>query len=386
MAAPRSAAPQMQWAPAKMNTTIQVELPPHSYPIHIGPGLLNTDGPLAERVSGGRVLVVSNDTVAALHGERLRSALSSAEHVGECILPDGERWKNLETLAHIFDAAIDHGCGRDCWFVALGGGVIGDMAGFAAACWQRGVRLIQVPTTLLAQVDSSVGGKTGVNHPRGKNMIGAFHQPRAVVADTDTLHTLDDRQFHAGLAEVIKYGLIRDAAFFDWIETELDAVLAREPAALAHVIEQSCRNKAAVVAADERETGVRALLNLGHTFGHAIETATGYESWLHGEAIAAGMCMAARLSTRIGWLAEAERERVEALFERVPLPTHPPAVGAARMRELMQADKKTLGGRLRLILLEAIGRAVIADSCPAAELDAELVSADPRSRPDTNHA
>jgi 3-dehydroquinate synthase len=369
-----------------MTTTIQVELPPHPYPIHIGPGLLATDGPLAELVAGARVLVISNDTVAALHGERLRAALARAGHVGECVLPDGERWKNLETMARIFDAAIDHGCARDCWFVALGGGVVGDMAGFAAATWQRGVRLIQVPTTLLAQVDSSVGGKTGVNHPRGKNMIGAFHQPRAVIADTDTLSTLDDRQFRAGLAEVIKYGLIRDGDFFAWLEAELDAVLAREPAALAHIIEQSCRNKAEVVAEDERETGVRALLNLGHTFGHAIETATGYDTWLHGEAIAAGMCMAARLSTRIGWLTQTECDRVEALFQRVPLPTQPPAIGGTRMRELMQSDKKTLGGRMRLILLEGVGRAVITDACPAGELDAELAAADPPSRATHDHA
>ena len=369
-----------------MNVSLTVELAPRSYPIHIGPGLLGPDGPLAELADASRILIVTNNQVAGHHLASLRDALPRHADIAECILPDGEAWKNLDTLARIYDAAIDHGCGRDAWFVALGGGVIGDMAGFAAATWQRGVRLAQVPTTLLAQVDSSVGGKTGVNHPRGKNMIGAFHQPHVVVADTHTLATLDQRQLRAGLAEVIKYGLIRDPGLFQWLENHLESVLAREPRALAHIIEQSCRNKAAVVAEDERETGVRALLNLGHTFGHAIETATGYDTWLHGEAIAAGMCMAARLSTRIGWLAQGECDRVESLFQRVPLPTRPPAIGGTRMRELMQSDKKTLGGRLRLILLEAVGRAVITDACPAGQLDAELAAADPPSRATHDHA
>ncbi len=355
-----------------MNVSLTVELAPRSYPIHIGPGLLGPDGPLAELADASRILIVTNNQVAGHHLASLRGALPRHADIAECILPDGEAWKNLDTLARIYDAAIDHGCGRDAWFVALGGGVIGDMAGFAAATWQRGVRLAQVPTTLLAQVDSSVGGKTGVNHPRGKNMIGAFHQPHVVVADTHTLATLDQRQLRAGLAEVIKYGLIRDPALFQWLENHLESVLAREPRALAHIIEQSCRNKAEVVAADEREAGVRALLNLGHTFGHAIETATGYGDWLHGEAIAAGMCMAARLSTRIGMLPPEDRQRVEDIFARAGLPTSPPAIAPDRMHALMQGDKKAIGGRIRLILLNGIGSALISDDYPPAALAAEL--------------
>lgn len=368
-----------------MSVSLTVELPPRSYPIHIGPGLLDADGPLARLPDVNKVLIVTNDRVAEHHLATLRAALPGQAAVAECILPDGEAWKNLATLARIYDAAIAHGCGRDAWFVALGGGVIGDMAGFAAATWQRGVRLVQVPTTLLAQVDSSVGGKTGVNHPQGKNMIGAFHQPHAVVADTQTLDTLDQRQLRAGLAEVIKYGLIRDPALFGWLEDRLESVLAREPEALAHVIEQSCRNKAEVVAEDEREAGMRALLNLGHTFGHAIETATGYSDWLHGEAIAAGMCMAARLSTRLGMLPAAECERVAGLFERAGLPTWPPSIDAERMQQLMQADKKAIGGRTRLILLTALGSAVIRDDCPPDALAAELAN-QPRHESGTRHA
>ena len=358
-----------------MSVTVQVELDPSPYPIHIGSGLLRADGPLADLLAGQRVLIVSNATVAPLYGDAVRRALAGAAHVGECVLPDGEAWKDLATLARIYDAALDHGCGRDAWIVALGGGVVGDMAGFAAATWQRGIRLVQVPTTLLAQVDSSVGGKTGVNHPRGKNMIGAFHQPRAVIADTDTLATLPERELRAGLAEVIKYGLIRDAELFTWLEAHVDDVLARTPAALGHVIERSCRNKAAVVAADERETGIRALLNLGHTFGHAIETATGYSEWLHGEAVAAGMCMAARLAERGGRLSTRERERVEALIARAGLPTAPPPVTPERMRTLMRADKKVVEGRIRLILPAAIGCAVISDDYRDADLAAELALA-----------
>jgi len=355
-----------------MSATIEVELGHRTYPIHIGPGLSASAELFVPHVADRTVLIVSNEVVAPLHLARLRSALAPHARIAECVLPDGESSKTLTTLARVYDAALDAGCGRDGWILALGGGVVGDVAGFAAATWQRGIGLLQVPTTLLAQVDSAVGGKTGVNHPRGKNMIGAFHQPAAVVADTDTLTTLDERQLRAGLAEVIKYGLIRDADFFAWLERNLARVLAREPAALAHVIEQSCRNKAAVVAADEREAGERALLNLGHTFGHAIETATGYTSWLHGEAIAAGMCMAARLSERLERLETAEVRRIEDLFARAGLPTAPPPVPADRLAAIMQGDKKALGGRLRLILLERIGRARVVDDCPPATLRAEL--------------
>lgn len=372
----------MNGATPMTTATVEVALGSRSYPIRIGAGLLDEPGVLAPWLGGDRVLVVTNETIAPLHLARLRRAIGGDSAIAECILADGESTKNLDTLARIYDAAMDAGCGRDGWIVALGGGVIGDMAGFAAATWQRGIRFIQVPTTLLAQVDSSVGGKTGVNHPRGKNMIGAFHQPRAVIADTDTLATLDDRQFRAGLAEVIKYGLIRDRVFLEWLEDRIDAVLARDPAALAHVIEQSCRNKAAVVADDEREAGGRALLNLGHTFGHAIETATGYDTWLHGEAIAAGMCMAARLSERTGRLDAASRVRVETLFGRAGLPTLPPPIPPGRMLELMRADKKALGNRIRLILLTALGSAVVVDDCPPASLAAELEQTAPASAAD----
>ncbi|UCE88969.1 MAG: 3-dehydroquinate synthase, partial [Pseudomonadota bacterium] len=281
--------------------TLQLDLGDRSYPIHIGSGLLTRAEMFAPHLAGRQVMVVSNETVAPLYLDAVMEALQGFERAS-VILPDGEQYKNLEVLNCIFDALLEKRFDRQCTLVALGGGVVGDMAGFAAACYQRGVAFIQVPTTLLAQVDSSVGGKTGVNHALGKNMIGAFHQPRCVIADTDTLDTLDDRQLSAGVAEVIKYGLIRDAEFFNWLEDNLDDLLARKPEALAHAIERSCRDKADIVAQDELEGGVRALLNLGHTFGHAIEAGTGYGSWLHGEAVAAGMRVAAELSARKGWI------------------------------------------------------------------------------------
>jgi len=356
-------------------TTVSVDLGARSYPIRIGRGLLAKAGALGPWIAGDSVLIVTNETVGPLYLDRVRGAVGTGVHMLECILPDGERYKNLATLEQVFDAAVDGRCDRRTTVIALGGGVVGDMAGFAAAVYQRGVPFIQVPTTLLAQVDSSVGGKTGVNHPRGKNMIGAFHQPVAVVADTATLDTLDDRQLSAGLAEVIKYGLIADAAFFGWLEDNLPRILEREAAALAYAIEQSCRNKAAVVTADEYEQGHRALLNLGHTFGHAIETATGYDTWLHGEAIAAGMCMAARMSERLGWLGPADRTRVERIFSAARLPTQPPAIGAERMKELMAGDKKVRDGRVRLVLLDAIGSARLVADYPEQALDAELATA-----------
>lgn len=356
-------------------TSVDVDLGERSYPIRVGRGLLRAPGGLAPWIGGDSALVVTNETVAPLYLERVRAAVGDGVRVLECVLPDGERHKDLGTLARVLDTAVDGRLDRDTTVIALGGGVIGDMAGFAAAVYQRGVALVQVPTTLLAQVDSSVGGKTGVNHPRGKNMIGAFHQPRCVVADTETLDTLDDRQLRAGLAEVIKYGLIGDRPLFEWLEAKLDSILAREPGALAWAIEQSCRDKAAVVAADEHEHGTRALLNLGHTFGHAIETATGYDTWLHGEAIAAGMCMAARLSERLGLLAGAERARVEAIFAAASLPTRPPAIEATRMHALMAGDKKVRDGVVRLVLLDTIGAArLVSDYAPEA-LDTELAAA-----------
>ena len=339
--------------------TLHVDLGERSYPIYIGQGLLGRPELIRPHIHGRQVMVVSNETVAPLYLEQVRQALEDFEQQA-VILPDGEEYKNLETLNTIFDALLERRFNRRCTLVALGGGVVGDIAGFAAACYQRGVDFIQIPTTLLAQVDSSVGGKTGVNHPLGKNMIGAFHQPNCVLADTDTLNTLDDRQLAAGIAEVIKYGLIRDAGFFDWLEGNMGRLNARDPEALVFAIERSCRNKAEVVAEDEREAGSRALLNLGHTFGHAIETGTGYGVWLHGEAVAVGMLLAARLSALQGWLDEADVDRIEALLLAAHLPVKAPGeMDADRFLELMAVDKKVLDGGLRLVLLRGIGQAVV---------------------------
>jgi len=353
-------------------TTLTVDLGDRSYPIHIGPGLLGRADLYGPALNTGRVLVITNETVAPLYLDAVLAGLADRESAS-LVLPDGERHKTLDTAARVYDALMDERLGRDGTVVALGGGVIGDLAGFAAATWQRGVDFVQIPTTLLAQVDSSVGGKTGVNHPRGKNMIGAFHQPRLVLADTDVLATLPERELSAGLAEIIKYGLIRDADFFAWLEENMPALRGREPAALAHAIARSCENKAAVVAADEREGGVRALLNLGHTFGHAVEAALGYGEWLHGEAVGAGMCLAADLSVRLGWLDEAERERAVTLIAAAGLPTGlPPGLDRPRMLELMGHDKKVLAGRLRLILLRGIGDAVVTGDFDPGALDATL--------------
>ncbi|MFP4147162.1 MAG: 3-dehydroquinate synthase [Halorhodospira sp.] len=335
--------------------TLWVELGERSYPIYIGEGLLGQQGLLNEHVAGERALLVSNETVAPLYADHLAIGAEAAS----LILPDGERYKTLATCERVYDALIEGHFDRSATVIALGGGVIGDLAGFCAATYQRGVGYIQVPTTLLAQVDSSVGGKTGVNHPRGKNMIGAFHQPRAVVADTGTLATLPERELSAGLAEVVKYGLIRDPGFFDWLEAHADPLRRGDPQALAEAVAASCRNKAEVVAADEREAGMRALLNLGHTFGHAIETFTDYSAWLHGEAVAAGMCMAARMSVHLGWLSPEGLHRTEALLQRFGLPTQPPSIPESRFRELMSVDKKNRGGQLRLVLLRGIGDAVV---------------------------
>ncbi|BBO22010.1 MAG: 3-dehydroquinate synthase [Candidatus Desulfobacillus denitrificans] len=317
--------------------------------------------------------IVSNETVAPLYLTGLASALrDQGVRVTEILLPDGEEHKNWQTLNRIFDALLENRCERATTIIALGGGVVGDLAGFAAATYQRGVPFIQLPTTLLSQVDSSVGGKTGINHPLGKNMIGAFYQPRLVLADTDTLKTLPERELSAGLAEVIKYGLIRDLAFFEWLEANMEKLRARDPEALTHAIECSCRNKAEVVAEDETETDVRALLNLGHTFGHAIEAGLGYGKWLHGEAVAAGMVMAAELSRRIGWLSQADVARTAALLRRAGLPVRGPVLGADRYMALMALDKKVASGKLRLILLEALGRGVIRDDAPETEVRAAI--------------
>jgi 3-dehydroquinate synthase len=338
--------------------TLTVDLGERAYPIHVGAGLLSRPGLLLPR--GRQVLVVSNTTVAPLYLPALKALLADRS-VAECILPDGEQYKDLQHLDSIFTALLHNRFNRDCTLIALGGGVVGDMTGFAAACYQRGVDFIQVPTTLLAQVDSSVGGKTGVNHALGKNMIGAFKQPVAVVIDTDVLGTLPDRELKAGLAEVIKYGLIRDLPFLTWLEEAMDRLLARDPAALAEAIRRSCENKAAVVAADELEQNdVRALLNLGHTFGHAIETGMGYGEWLHGEAVATGMLMAADLSARLGWLAPADVARVRRLLQRAGLPVQPPAMAPDDYLRHMAVDKKVKEGRLRLVLLRRLGEAVVA--------------------------
>jgi 3-dehydroquinate synthase len=348
--------------------TLDVDLDDRSYPIFIGAGILERAELIRPFLHGRQVMVVSNETVSPLYLDRLASSFGNLE-LQKVVLPDGEVYKTLETLNVIFDALLQNRYNRSCTLVALGGGVVGDIAGFAAATYQRGVDLIQVPTTLLAQVDSSVGGKTGVNHPLGKNMIGAFHQPRCVVADTDTLNTLDNRQLVAGVAEVIKYGLIRDAEFFFWLEENIEALLARDSDVLSHAIEQSCRNKAEVVAADERESGQRALLNLGHTFGHAIETGTGYGTWLHGEAVAVGMLLAARVSAGHGWLSDNDLQRIEALLVRVGLPTKPPqGMGAAQFLELMAVDKKAADSGLRLVLQKDIGHAVV-----TGDFDAEVL-------------
>jgi len=357
-----------------MSRILHVDLGERSYPIYIGQGLLDDPSLYQRHVLSRQVMVVTNETVAPLYMERVERALAGF-HTRSVILPDGEVYKTLEVWNRIFDALLAHRFDRRCTLIALGGGVIGDMAGFAAACYQRGVAFIQVPTTLLAQVDSSVGGKTGVNHPLGKNMIGAFYQPRCVIADTGSLGSLDDRQLSAGLAEVIKYGLIDDPEFFDWLEQQMDRLMGRQPEALAYAIERSCLDKARIVAADEKEAGQRALLNLGHTFGHAIETGVGYGEWLHGEAVGAGMCMAARLSARLGWLSADDERRVSALVERAGLPTvPPPSLGAERFLDLMAVDKKVQDGRLRLVLLHGIGAAVVTDGFPPQQLIDTLAS------------
>lgn len=336
-----------------------VKLGDRSYPIYIGSNLLNQSELYTQHIKARQVLVVTNETIAPLYLDTILKNLQKFD-VETVILPDGEQFKTLEYVTHIFDKLLAGKFSRNATLIALGGGVIGDMGGFAAACYQRGIAFLQIPTTLLAQVDSSVGGKTGVNHPLGKNMIGAFYQPQCVIADADVLDTLDDRQLSAGLAEVIKYGLIRDSEFFEWLESNIEALLARDKQALSFAIERSCLNKAEIVAVDETETGVRATLNLGHTFGHAIETGTGYGTYLHGEAVAIGTCQAADLSRRKGWLNDADVERIIALFKKAKLPVHPPEqIDSDRFLELMAVDKKNVDGQIRLILLKKIGIATL---------------------------
>jgi len=354
--------------------TLYVELGDRSYPIYIGHNLLGNSGLFTPHIRGKQVMIVSNETVAPLYIERLRSGLTDFQ-VQEVILPDGEQYKNLDVLNTIFDALLEARFDRSCTILALGGGVVGDIAGFAAASYQRGVAFIQVPTTLLAQVDSSVGGKTGVNHTLGKNMIGAFYQPQCVIADTAVLHTLDERQLRSGIAEVIKYGLIRDAEFFTWIEDRVQAMLACDDTVMGEAIERSCINKADIVAQDELESGVRALLNLGHTFGHAIETGMGYGVWLHGEAVATGMCMAAEMSRRMGMLSDDEVCRIDNLIKAMALPVRSPReMDNERFLELMAVDKKAKDGKVHLVLLESLGNASVYDEYDPSVLLATLDS------------
>jgi 3-dehydroquinate synthase len=351
--------------------TLAVQMAERSYPIHIGSGLLREASVLAAAVPAQDVLLVSNTTVAPLYADRVRTALG-ARRIIEVVLPDGEEHKTLASASRIYDVLVANRFGRDACVLALGGGVIGDLAGFVAATYQRGIGLVQLPTTLLADVDSSVGGKTAVNHPAGKNLIGAFYQPGAVLIDTEVLATLPDRELSAGLAEIIKYGLICDAAFLGWIEEHLEPLRQRDAAALSHAIFRSCQIKAEITGRDEREQGERALLNFGHTFGHAIETATGYTQWLHGEAVGAGLLMATDMSARLGGVSAAELARVRTLLERAGLPTVAPQIGARQALDYMAIDKKVKAGRIRLVLLRALGSAYLSADYPDAEFDATL--------------
>ena len=350
-----------------------IELGDRRYPIHIGAGLLSQPALLEASLPRGPLLVVTNETVAPLDLPRLRAAFGRRA-LAQCVLADGERFKTLATLTQVYDALAAARINRDGAVLALGGGVVGDIAGFAAATWQRGVAVAQLPTTLLAQVDSSVGGKTAVNHAAGKNLIGAFHQPAIVVADLETLDTLPDRELRCGLAEVIKYGLIADLEFLNWLEGAMPRLLARDREALAFAIERACRNKARLVALDERESGPRALLNLGHTFGHAIEAAAGYGEWLHGEAVGMGMLMAAQTSARLGWLTAGDVARVREVLSSAGLPLAVPRIGAVRARQLMALDKKVQDGRVRLVLLKSVGEAVVTGDYDPAALEAVLTA------------
>ena len=354
---------------------VQVALGERSYPILIGDDLLGRADSYGPWLPGRQVLIVTNETVGPLYAARVREALAGCD-VRELQLPDGEQYKTLDSFAAILDALLEHRFSRRATVLALGGGVIGDLAGFAAACYQRGAGFIQVPTTLLAQVDSAVGGKTAVNHARGKNMIGAFYQPRCVVADTGVLATLPAREYAAGLAEVVKYGVIHDAVFFEWLEANVAALRAREPSALAWIIRRSCEIKAHVVGLDEREeTDIRAILNFGHTFGHAIENTQGYGTWLHGEAVAMGMVLAADLSARLGWLARTDAARVRGLLDALGLPVLPPqGLDGPGFRAAMSLDKKVTDGRIRFILARRLGRVEVTDDVPAPMLDATLAA------------
>jgi 3-dehydroquinate synthase len=340
--------------------TLQLDLGERSYPIHIGSQLLDQAGLYKKHIKGTFTAVVTNETVAPLYADRVVKTLEGiGQKVKLIVLPDGEVFKTWEVLQKIFDGLLENSADRKTTLVALGGGVIGDMTGFAAACYMRGIRFIQVPTTLLSQVDSSVGGKTGINHPLGKNMVGAFHQPQAVIADLDTLKTLPPEELAAGLAEVIKHGAIADSEFLSWIEKNQDALNNCDPVAMEFAVRRSCEIKSQVVAQDEKEGGIRAILNFGHTFGHAIEAGMGYGSWLHGQAVGCGMVMAADLSVRVGLLSDADASRLKKIIQALHLPTQPPKLGVNRFMELMSVDKKAEGGEVRYILLNGLGQAKI---------------------------
>ena len=339
--------------------TLHVDLGSRSYPIYIGTGLLNNSELIQPYIKGKTTATVSNTTVAPLYIDKVHQLISGFSNT-DILLADGEKYKTFETLGQIYTEMLEARCDRKTTLLALGGGVVGDVAGYASATYQRGINFIQIPTTLLSMVDSSVGGKTGVNHPLGKNMVGAFHQPQCVIIDTETLSTLDDRQLSAGIAEIIKYGYINDLEFIDWLDENMEKLLKRDPEALAYAIHRSCQHKADIVAADEKEKGQRALLNLGHTFGHAIETGMGYGNWLHGEAISAGMIMAAELSKEHGWIGEADVNSIRALLKKANLPVDPPKeISAARFSELMSIDKKVQDGVLHLVLMKSLGESII---------------------------
>lgn len=341
---------------------IQVKLGDRTYPIYISSGCSGHEDKFRPYVTGSQVLVVTNSTVDPLYAETLMGTLAFVDRVDKLVLPDGEQFKNLQTLNLIFDELLKNGHNRKTTLIALGGGVVGDMVGFAAATYQRGVNFLQVPTTLLSQVDSSVGGKTGVNHMLGKNMIGSFYQPSCVIIDTDYLNTLPDRELSAGLAEVIKYGLIADSSFFDWLENNIDLLLSRDRESMAYAIERSCQVKANIVAQDEKEAGIRAILNLGHTFGHAIEADQGYGNWLHGEAVGAGMMMACIMSEKLGWITNDVVVRTKQLISKAGLPTEPPgSMDPETFLKYMAVDKKVLDKRLRLVLLRGCGEAQVTE-------------------------
>ena len=338
---------------------INIQFDERSYPIYIGEGLISNYELISQHILGKKVAIITNETVADIYLKTLMDTVSSHKELISIILPDGESYKSKDSLDSIYAQLLENKADREITLIALGGGVIGDITGFAAATYMRGVNFIQIPTTLLSQVDSSVGGKTGINHPLGKNMIGAFYQPKCVISDMNVLKTLPSRELSAGLAEVIKYGLIRDNKFFEWLESHIQYLMKMNPKYLIEAVQRSCENKAAVVEADEFESGIRAILNLGHTFGHAIEVAQGYGNWLHGEAVGAGMVMAAKLSQSMGWLLDKDVDRIVALIKKAGLPIEPPKISVKKYMELMMLDKKTKGGQINLVLQKSIGDAVL---------------------------